>query len=318
MKFAEEVNEWTRDEMARPTGTMPSVLAQFFHRMLYDDYEPCNGAEGQAFRSRLEAWVSSAPDAESRRKLLLLLDKLYFVGREEMRTSYELAYRRISWQWLLSVGKATPDDAEAKLQSMLETTWFCPITDSMQISLFYHINGLSGDYRPDWRSLMKFGDRERIRAHVQQVGIQQIILLEDFVGTGNQVAATIAFAADTFQELKVLCIPLFACQEGVTKLQEQSTTRPNLEVLPVAVLDDASHIRASDPLEPNDFSNLLRQLHPLVESNSTAGDSGLSPFGYGELGPLFSMYTNCPNNAPPIFHTESPLWKPIFPRVVRA
>ena len=58
----------------------------------------------------------------------------------------------------------------------------------MRINAFYHLNNISGtSYRPDWLSLAKFGDRKAIADFLAAGGIERIVLLEDFVGSGDFV-----------------------------------------------------------------------------------------------------------------------------------
>lgn len=42
-------------------------------------------------------------------------------------------------------------------------------------------------------------------------------------------------------------------------------------------------------------------------------------FGFDKTGSLTVLYSNCPNNVPPIYHFHgNSNWKPLFPRAKRA
>jgi len=288
---------------------------------LFSEYAPAR--ELPSFDHRLQEWLNGPGDEPDRRRLFSLLGHLYFIGQKELDVLYRKAFRA-DVMWWLTPSEVHIDDASfpAALTEALDQTWFCPITDSMNIAHFHHINGIrERDLRPEWRALAKLGDRDRVAAHMGAQGFRRLVLLEDFVGTGNQAKSTIEWTLDNFPDLPLLVCPLVICRAGLDALRGQVRQRPDSEIRPGVVVPDRCAIGPpAQPSEPDDFPELRDLLMRLVTLVDAPGSSDEErAFGYGSIGALTVLFTNCPNNAPPVLHhSDSPTWNSLFPRVIRA
>ncbi|MEO7174085.1 hypothetical protein [Flavobacterium sp.] len=80
-------------------------------------------------------------------------------------------------------------------------------------------------------------------------------------------------------------------------------------------------ILTPEPLEDEnlifqDIRGLLTRLHQLVKGDASM-PSVTGIYGYRGTGSLAILYNNCPNNVPPVVHSRSDTWKPLFPRSSR-
>ncbi len=165
MDLDKEIHRWssdTRDEVDfRSIHNYINYLAE----RLFDEYEPTKRADKLPFRARLHKWLSSAQDEADRKIMFQLVPMLYFVGSKEFDSLYQAAFNEHIACWLMDQEGICLDDlnAQERLRKARDETWFCGITDSMQIAKFYHINNIEGvDLRPDWRTLAVLGDKKRL------------------------------------------------------------------------------------------------------------------------------------------------------------
>jgi len=221
------------------------------------------------------------------------------------------------------LGLALDDpNLEAALGAALQRTWFCPITDSMRINAFYHLNHISGrDYRPDWRSLAAFGDSKKLEAFLKG-NIDRIVLLEDFVGSGSQIAPAIQFLESLGHRLPTLLVPLIICPAGKVASTAWCKTNPSLTVSPIIELQAHEFLGANPVANEPPVFTALRQIvtdtypqvldgaDPYVSKTYTA-------FGFRGTGSLVVLATNCPDNTLPLVHFKSGTWSPLFPRASR-
>ena len=188
----------------------------------------------------------------------------------------------------------------------------------MRINAFYHLNHISGrDFRPDWRSLRQFGSEDKIRRYLTDQGIDRIVLLEDFIGSGDQMKKAVEFAV-TFG-MPVLVVPRVICPIGAQVGPLLSSQNPTVTFSPVISLQEAAFITAvARPNEEPLFDEL--RLIAIDMFNGLPADEQVdvyTAFGFRGTGSLVVMYTNCPDNTLPLVHHNSAAWKPLFPRASR-
>lgn len=317
----ERLQRWI---MALPDGPEIEAVNQHVEhlaRELYWEYEPTKGPFPD-FWQRLESWLNNVAEADQK-VLFRLLRHLFFIGPKELDNLYRVAYNEHVSRWLVDqLGLALDDPTlDQQLATALNETWFCPITDSMRINAFYHLNHITGsNLRPDWLSLEKLGSTTQIGAYVAQQRIKHIVLLEDFVGSGSQIKEAVSFAATLPANLPVLCLPLILCPSGVTNLNAWQAAHANLTcdaVLRLAPLD----FIGPTPL-PNEPA-LYGDIRPVaLTSFATIQRSGphaqlYTPYGYQQTGGLVVLSTNCPDNTLPLVHFNVPTWSALFPRASR-
>jgi hypothetical protein len=296
-----------------------------FADVLYSEYEPTRGPYPD-FWQRLEAWLDNVNDEADQKTLFKLLPQLLFIGPREFDSLYRVAYRNGFVRWIIDLQtlnvKAT--DLDSQVATAVQSTWFCPITDSMRINAFYHLNRVTGrDFRPDWRSLAQFGSEDRINAFMSTEGISRLVLLEDFVGTGSQIYDAVDFAGRLTPSIPILVIFLVTCPAAVTTIRTLQSNYPHITFAPVLTLRDNDFI--IDPPEPNE-PPLYADIRKIATATFDRLKAGLSPqelgqlyapLGFGSTGGLIVLYTNCPDNTLPLVHRKSNEWHALFPRASR-
>lgn len=302
-------------------------------KWLYKTYEPDKFGDGD-FEQRLERWIGNVTDEDEKRTLFKLIAELFYVGPVEFEELYRCAYQGPIARWLIDCEgiDICAADTHERLIEAARRTWFCPISDSFRINSFFHINNLAAgaSLRPDWRSMLQFGDPQKIIDYCNACDITRLVLLEDFVGGGSQAVAAVEFAAQ-LPNLQVLFVPLIICPDGVTKMR---SSEKNMNLLRFGSLryEAVMELPASAFLTPTqspfvndiDFSNNVRKL--LNDTYSVVGGGVIPgmlkpyhPYGFPPnkpTGGLVVMYSNTPDNTLPIIHwrPKSKTWSPLFPR----
>jgi hypothetical protein len=315
--YNEKIIKWSGEEGGNAFIGINAYI-RYLSKNLFFDYEPTLGAHPE-FDVRLNNWLNNVESEEDQKKLVKLIPHLFYVGREELNSLYKTAFESIICRWLFDqkINAIEKADYSIEMDEMIKSTWFCPVTDSFRINQFYHVNNVSAthEFRPDWRSLKKFGSDDKISTYIKNNNVKQIVLLEDFVGTGGQVFNPLKYCVETF-DLKVLFVPLIICNPGCEKLKE--ITHQNFSFNPVI------HIPKENLVNKRGFTNA-----PLVEYISlsenlfdaimgTNDRSRMKTFGYEDTGCLTVMHSNTPNNSIPLIHVESNTWDALFKRHSRS
>jgi hypothetical protein len=301
---------------------------EFLEKHSFRDYHPTIGPYPPFF-SRLKKWLENLSGEEDQKIFFRLVPEIFFLGSDEFISLYRTAFNEIVIQWTIDVAslKITEQDFHDLLEREIQRTWFCPITDSMHISDFCHVNNIEGiSYRPDWRSLTKFGDKSKITDYMKKNGFERIVLLEDFVGSGGQLSGTdtvgsgspklgaVDFAASLPGTPPILVIPLVICPVGYKLGKQIEKKCPSVTFSPVYILSpDLMLTSTPSPNEMEIFAHLRDLVLRIQRQNGFPYD----PFGFCGTGAIFVMYTNCPDNTLPIIHFKSDQWQPLFPRSSR-
>ena len=311
------LHDWAEGEEA----LLDLDSVQYLGRRVWDDYEP---AQFDRFENRLDRWLHNVDDEDDQLTLFRLLERLFFVGRPEFESLCRAAFHGPVTRWL--VDQCDIDIADAAAGDQIETaigeTWFCPATDSMRINAFLKVNGLTGkSHRPEWRSLRKFGEVEKIMTYLEAANVQRLVLLEDFVGSGTQMRSVLRFAANNFPDLPVLACPLVVCPKGNEVCEEIATDHATVSYEP-ALRIAADTLFTADPVANE------APLHGKVRDLTLRVKARLGPtepdaasqrhHGYKGTGAVVALYSNCPNNSLPILWDATDDWKPLFPRLKRA
>lgn len=290
---------------------------------LFSDYEPCLGPEAN-FLTRLNGWLENVNNEDDQKTLFELVPKLFYVGRSELNILYREAYKTIFAGWLIDQTNVDflQQDVLQILNEAIQETWFCPLTDSLRINQFYHINNIVGkhDFRPDWRSLVKFGDKELIKSYIIEENIKRIVLLEDFIGNGGQVSKAVIFAAKHLPDIPILVIPLIICPQGIKNATSLESEYSHIKISPVLSLTEDLFISEDFTKIEEDFAKKIH--HLLIDTYERVSCSDIiddeidpfGPFGWRRTGGLIVMHTNTPNNTIPLIHNYSRTWNPLFKR----
>lgn len=293
------------------------------YRWLFSDYEPTLGP-GNTFLDRLGSWLENIPDEDDQKLLFELIPHVFYVGREELNVLYREAYNTVFARWLVEQVNSdfTSPTVLTELNTEIADTWFCPLTDSLRINQFYHINDIPGkhDHRPEWRSLATFGDAKLITTYIAKHGIKRIVLLEDFIGNGGQVSKAVNYIVSNFPNMPVLVIPLIICPAGVKEAAKFTAANTNVKIIPVLPISGNYFVHEIETDIELDF---FKKMHALaIKTYSRVANSDVvddntdpyGPFGWRRTGGVIVMHTNTPNNTLPLIHNKSETWQPLFKR----
>jgi hypothetical protein len=300
----------------------------------FDTFLPASGPE-KRFETRLINWLNNLDNVPQQSLLFRLVSDIYFFNENEFNSLCRAAYNDIILNWLIDIHSDILDIMDVNLQDKLKEevahTWFCSVTDSMNIANFCHINKIHGNsHRPNWRDFSWFADMDKVKNYIRKFNIRQIVLLEDFIGSGDQFVkkdprncSTILDCINYIQnECKILITPLIICPKGQCNITNKIKELKNVRLNPVVVLSDECFINEDVivRMQTNDINKgkyyqdlykLLQVIHERVKFNE-------GPFGYKQTGSLVVLYTNCPNNTISIIHEDKGnKWRSLFPRVDR-
>jgi len=315
------INNWERSSRGQK-ATRLRALYEFVATHLYDQYEPNKRVSEQSalFLERIESWLASFQSDADRWNAFRSLEYFLFLGVEEYEELYRCACDHTVLPWICDLegidifGPATAK----KIEKALKKTWICPVTDSLRINSFLHLTGLPGlKFRPDWHSLSKFGDGEKIANYVCRSGIGHLVLVEDYVGTGTQFGRALEFAVENFNG-PILALPLVVCAPGDEALRGieartggRVTYKPGVVIPKNCLVGQA--FQAGEPVLFKELRDTLLAAFKIMGEPRLDGEE----YGFGYVGSLVCTFSNCPNNTPPIYHYSDKRWNAIFPRAGR-
>jgi hypothetical protein len=324
-RWASEAHEWDSTEGQSVDYFQISDQIEYFAKHLFNDYQPTKGLGEKHFLDRFNDWLNSVSSDDDQRILFQLVCKIFFIGRNEFESLYQAAFNGPVARWLIDQeGMKLDSTNTSRLKAAERQTWFCAITDSMQISDFYHLNHIQGvEIRPVWRTLYEFANETSARhidEYMKKRGFKRLVLLEDFVGSGTQMETAVRFAASLPSHYPLLLCPIVICPKGISKGEELDDEFGHLTFSPVLQLQQEIFLARKCVDGESEFMASLRQVvtnnHKLLVNPKTK----YSPFGFRSTGSLVVMHTNCPNNTLPILHHSSnggSPWSALFPRSER-
>ena len=322
--------EWCQEMDATPNDFVEiRSLTDFLEQVLYKEYEPARTSAQGEFAVRLARWIGSADDDADRRALYLLLGRLVFLGRDQMMAGYRTAYSRNIALWLMDA-EALPffsSDTEARLNDAVEKTAFTEVTDSFGLGNFLKWNNIPGQgLRFTWEQHLSTWNPDVFMAEVMQLGSavprRNLVLLEDFVGSGSQMADAVELACGLADVHRVLLCPIVICPKGDKCARALTQKHGKLSYSPVMPLPEEAFI-AEDAVDgEHEHHVLIRKtllsVHALVRGTPGSWPQETSAFGYKETGAVFCKFDNCPDNTVPVLHHRSDSgWSPLFLRIAR-
>lgn len=289
---------------------------RFLGQKLFDDYEPL---QFQSFDTQLLDWLNNVDEIEDKKTLFALLGDLFYIGRREYASLYRSAYNGAISSWIIDVCNLDlfANDIDNQIRDRMNQSWICPMTDSLRINAFLKTNDLvSQSVRPDWLSLLEFAEIGKLHSYINKKKIRNLIILEDFVGSGVQASDILKFIGKNFPELNVLFSPLVVCPRGDTKLNELTEKFSQVRYAPQLVLPEIS-VMSPEPKqgEPRSLA-AARALFEKISKRFILPQYE-TMYGFKSTGSQVVLYSNCPNNTLQIYHHKSDGWNPLFPRVRR-
>jgi len=275
---------------------------------------------------RLARWVGSAPNEDDQRLLLEYATYISYFSQSDFTSLYQTAMQKEVMRWIAQNINANLTKMNLQkfndfvYREAYDHTWFCPITDSMNINEFYKVNHIGGKrHRPHFDTLSgqpqsKAWACEEMEHHK----LRHLVLLEDMVGSGTQCGDAIQWALDNLPS-KILFIPLILCPNGEEKFNALvSSSNGRLSVRPVIRLQ-RSDLLGVNARRGAEGWPITEELERFITNHSPIIFPGLQPFGYKNTGCSVVMFSNTPDNTPPIVYKESTSsnWQPLFVRVYR-
>lgn len=318
--YAAEGRLEERDKLRETLRTL-----DFMERRSYHQYEPSR-PPNPSYWQRMENWLMSAGTSSINQRLMFeLASHLFFVGAPEIEALHKAAFGGPVVRWLVQQGRLDlrAPNLTSQLNALVAKTWFCPITDSMKINEFVHLNAIHNgiNERPDFLTQARTNAATQIQGIIDRDGIERLVLLEDFIATGSQARKAIQFAAKlTWRKapLPVLVVPLILCETLNSQFQS-GLFSPNVSLSPVLILE-RKHFVDKDTASNSPTMEAFRQLAERTFATVTSGKHSSrtqKPYhhlGYGKTGGLVVLKTNSPDNTLPLVHWSSDNWEPLFPR----
>lgn len=338
-----KVRDWDlKKTAARDTAYYGTILDQLDYHAVREwrTYLPTeeHAEFHPSYMERLAKWIGNLTDEADQKLLLEYALHISFFSYEDFLALYTTAFNREITRWITAlIGARLQPHGSQGLNNLIFTqihhqTWFCPITDSMDINQFQKINHLTGiGHHPFFTTLQMMAEHPtnpnpQIAAdcirymngpNAGHVPLEQIVLLEDIVGSGTQCLNAVRWAVKKLGK-PVLFIPLILCPNGVDALRaEEARWSGRLTVRPVIEL------RRRDLLGPERQGERGWRISADIEGLATRCASRASAdretFGFMNTGSSLTKFSNTPDNTLPIVHNKprGGGWEPLFPRVYR-
>ncbi len=295
-----------------------------------------------SYIERLAAWVGNVMAEADQKLLLKYAAHISFFSHDDFAALFRTAMNREISRWVaLQISARLEPHGGQSFHELIEKeihqhTWFCPITDSMDINEFYKVNHLKGvGHRPGFSTLEMLATKagnpnsqlaENVRHYMANpshdpsrpsVPLKRIVLLEDIVGSGSQCLDAVRWAVANLTT-PILFVPLILCPNGAQALRnEEAQSGGRLTVRSVIEL------RRSDLLGPERRGeqgwSITAEMEDLATRCAGRASVNMDTFGFRNTGCSLTTFSNTPDNTLPIVHHKptSGAWEPLFPRVYR-
>lgn len=273
-------------------------------------------------------WLSNFEDGKEKIYAMFLLSKfMYFDNdtiRELMIRIYEDLYKRPIIYAIREQNGGTKDPKiiESAFKEALSRTRFLSIGNPSESSahllyFFRQENCLSRElFISPHELFMHSKDGDDIIAELRIDGIERIVLLDDFCGSGNQATTFhdqfVKYLKEKAPHIQISYFALFAIKDGLRIVRDLLFDQAEA----VFVLDE-SYKCFSDKSrffidEDADLKDPCREMCEKYGKQISS-----NPLGYKNCQMLIGFHHNTPNNTLPIFWQEKYGWNPIFKRFVK-
>lgn len=344
LKLMTEWQDQLSDKVASARLSLILENLRFLERIKFTPYVPTLYSRYPAdFAERFYRWLTNPGiTSAQQRDLFEFVHHIAFFSFDDFAALFQSAFSGPISRWCMSQAGLSLEqpDWQTKLnEERFDRTWFCPVTDSLLISVFHHVNEIEGKNRkPAFRELMHFGDqtsdpdKNKIHQHIRANNYKRIVLLEDFVGTGRQSLNTVEWAVRTLRTPVLFC-PMIISPEGAANYRDlQATIRreqaadpdlPDFDFIPVFELSGDCFVHSAKNAPEPLFTRicmLAEEIHSRLKKTQQHCKEGALGFWNADSpqkGATVVMFSNTPNNTLPILHHSAESWSPLFPRVAR-
>ena len=273
-------------------------------------------------------WLGNFQEDEERLNAMFLLSKfMYFDNdtiRELMVRIYQDLYKRPIVYEIRRNHSDTMDGTliEKLFAEVQKKTRFLSIGNPSESSahllyFFRQENGLKRDLFITPHELFEHGtEGEIIKTSLNIEGIDRIVVLDDFCGSGNQAtkfnASVVKILKEKAPHIYVSYFALFASEEGLNNILELSYDQTDA----MFILDETYKCFSENSRFFVEEDAPLKA--PCKEMSEKYGKKlSKHPLGYQDCQMLLGFHHNTPNNTLPIFWQEKNWWAPIFKRYAK-
>lgn len=165
------VREWDRHNTGNPDDSSyhETILNQLDYHASKEwrVYLPAEHPDfNTSYMERLAAWIGNLTEEADQKLLLEYALYISFFSHADFAALYRTALDREITRWVVSQigGRLEPNGGQALHEQVHQQihhhTWFCPITDSMDINEFYKVNHLKGvGHRPGFATLQMLAEK---------------------------------------------------------------------------------------------------------------------------------------------------------------
>lgn len=273
-------------------------------------------------------WLSNFKEGEERLNAMFLLSKFMYFDNETIRELmiriYEDLYKRPIIYGIREQNGLTREKSiiENAFKEALSKTRFLSIGNPSESSahllyFFRQENFLSRELFISPHELFTHvKDGDDIRAELRTEGVERIVLLDDFCGSGKQATTFhdqfVKYIKEKAPHIIISYYALFAIEDGLNIVQKLSFDQAEA----VFVLDESYKcFSEASRFFIDDDVDLKKPCKEMSERYGKKISS--NPLGYKDCQMLIGFHHNTPNNTLPIFWQERNGWNPMFKRFVK-
>lgn len=335
------VKQWSEEKQKLTGGDNDETFEEIYQQILfmtehaYSGYIPARySRHSPILEDRMVEWLKNdGLTGKDQIALFQLLPRLSYFSFDDFIGLYRTAYTNQISQWVWEQVGLSMDEPGYSLKLEKERsrhTWYASVTDSLIISEFYHINAIDGiKIRPNFQTIYEFSPPSAVVDYMRNRRLKRLVLLEDFVGCGEQAHKIVEWAVKHLQ-VSVLFCPMLICPDGFKRFSELAATSNGLlKVDPIIKLGDSAFLNTRDKSDKmmGYIAELSNRIHPHVADNNSENEPPYGPNGFcqdsdSHKGATVVLFSNTPDNTLPLVHfdgtgTSKSNWSPVFPRVIR-
>ncbi len=322
MALIDEINEWDSDLTKPPfhSYNFNSIhdILEYKEKNFFRQFSPTSGHGHPGFWDRLESWLENVDDEKDKKALFEFTLNIHFITGEDFKQLFMSAFAGPVKRWIIDLHNIDFDDQlDDSLNLQLHNhTWYCSVTD-MNLGEFYHVNNITGvDVRPDFNTLTSMGDGATIQKYISDNGFKQIVLIEDFVGSGTQFGDVLEKGPSYFGDIPILFVPLLICSSGLDRVKNDLMGYDKWKIDPVIVINKSDGLTPETDLSEKHLEREIIDIAKAFSSKQRGSVIEELVYGHENIGALVVLHSNTPDNTMPfIWWTDN--WNALFPRSPR-